>query len=147
MWPKHLNWFPSRLSSDDQAALKTGSSASSQFVELLDIFNVSDWHSCRLLPLHHGLQGSRGPMSVVLLRRRPPGCCRLDPLLHRSLRTLDFLGLPGFLGVGPDLLQPDLLDPMVPGKPGDVNGGAAPQMSDVALEQVGAAATGANISV
>lgn len=77
-------------------------------------------------------------MPVVLLHRRPPGCRRLGPVLHWNLCTLELLGFPGFLGAGPDVLQPDLLDLMVLGKPGGTIGGLAPQMmSD------GAAATGA----
>lgn len=87
-------------------------------------------------------------MSVVLLHRCPPGCCWIDPVLHRNLRTLEFLGFAGFLWASPDLLQLDLLDLLVLGKPGGTIGGVTPQMrSDVTLERVrAAAATGARLN-
>lgn len=72
-------------------------------------------------------------MSAVLPHRCPPGCCWLDPLLHRDLHALELLGFPGLHGASHHVHQPVILDLLVPGKPGRTSGGAAAQMRRLLL--------------
>ncbi len=129
------------LTSDSQAALRREEAFLLNLLPSEHFSHVSDklvklWIIAETISTvnysYHGLYCLSRPLPAVFLHRPPPGCSRPRTLLRRDLCSPQLLGFLRLLRTPHYLLQPGVLDLLVPGKPGGVNGGVTPQMRSMA---------------